>query len=73
MKRLALRAAASIVAGLVLGAAAVFAVTLVVQRDAEAAKPARDPGPSVLNAVQYGDRCIHGHCLPACWHGYCLP
>jgi hypothetical protein len=72
MKRLALRAWASIVAGLVLGAAAVFGVTLAVQQDARAAKPHRDPSP-VLNLVEYGDRCFHGHCLPNCWHGHCLP
>jgi hypothetical protein len=73
MRRLALPAAASIVAGLVLGAGAVFGVTLVVQQDARAAKPPGGPSPSVLNLVEYGDRCIHGHCLPKCWHGYCLP
>jgi Protein of unknown function (DUF2613) len=72
-KRLALRAVASIVAGLVLGAAAVFGVTLIVQQDAGAAQPQRDPSPSVPNLVEYGDRCFHGHCLPNCWHGYCLP
>jgi hypothetical protein len=73
MRRLALHAMASIVAGLVLGAVAVFGVTLVVEQDARAAKPQGDPNPSVLNLVQYGDRCVHGHCLPSCWHGHCLP
>ncbi|HYB35077.1 MAG TPA: DUF2613 domain-containing protein [Mycobacterium sp.] len=73
MRRSVLPAAASIVAGLALGAAAVMGVTLVVQQDARAVQPQHDPNPSVSNLVQYGDRCFHGHCLPNCWHGYCLP
>lgn len=48
--------AASIVVGLLLGAAAVFGVTLMVQQDSKPALPAGDPASSVLNRVEYGDR-----------------
>lgn len=72
VNRFALRAVASIVAGLALGAAAVLGVTLALQQDARAAQPQGDPNPSVSNLVEYGDRCFHGHCLPQCWHGHCL-
>jgi hypothetical protein len=72
LNRFALRAVASIVAGLALGAAAVLGVTLALQQDARAAQPQGDPNPSVSNLVEYGDRCFHGHCLPQCWHGHCL-
>lgn len=49
-------AAASIVVGLLLGAAAVFGVTLMVQQDSEPPLQAGDPASSVLNRVEYGDR-----------------
>ena len=73
MNQFALRAVASIVAGIALGAAAVLGVTLALQQDSRAAQPQGDPNPSVSNLVEYGDRCVHGHCLPQCWHGHCLP
>jgi len=49
-------AAASIVVGLLLGAAAVFGVTLMVQQDTKPPLQAGDPASSVLNRVEYGDR-----------------
>jgi hypothetical protein len=52
----ALPAAASIVVGLLLGAAAVFGVTLMVQQDSKPPVQAGDPASSVLNRVEYGDR-----------------
>jgi hypothetical protein len=54
--RFALPAAASIVVGLLLGAAAVFGVTLMIQQDTKPPLQAGDPGSSVLNRVEYGDR-----------------
>ncbi len=54
--RFVLPAAASIVVGLLLGAAAVFGVTLMVQQDTKPPLQAGDPGSSVLNRVEYGDR-----------------
>ena len=56
MDQFALPAAASIVVGLLLGAAAVFGVTLMVQTDAKPPVQAGDPASSVLNRVEYGDR-----------------
>jgi hypothetical protein len=56
-------AAASIAAGLSIGAAATVGVTLAVEDHSMA--PARGPStPSSPHLVQYGDRCINGHCLP---------
>jgi len=49
-------AAASIVVGLLLGAAAIFGVTLMVQQDTKPPLQAGDPATSVLNRVEYGDR-----------------
>lgn len=62
MRRFVLPAAASVLAGLALGAAGVFGLTFL-------AHSAATPGPayqqsSVSSRVQYGDRCFHGHCLP---------
>jgi tetrahydrodipicolinate N-succinyltransferase len=54
--RFVLPAAASIVVGLLLGAAAVFGLTLMVQQDTKPAVQAGDPASSVLNRVEYGDR-----------------
>ena len=51
-----LPAAASIVVGLLLGAAAIFGVTLMVQQDTKPPLQAGDPASSVLNRVEYGDR-----------------
>lgn len=56
MERFVLPAAASIVVGLLLGAAAIFGVTLMVQQDTKPPLQAGDPGSSVLNRVEYGDR-----------------
>jgi Protein of unknown function (DUF2613) len=58
-----LAAAASIMAGLSIGAAVTIGVTLAVQDHSVA--PAPDvPRPSAPYLVDYGDRCYHGHCLP---------
>jgi Protein of unknown function (DUF2613) len=58
-----LAVAASIAAGLSIGAAATVGVTLAVQDDSTA--PAQGPPtPSSPYLVEYGDRCYHGHCLP---------
>ena len=56
MDRFLVSAAASIVVGLLLGAAAVFGVTLMVQQDNKPPLQAGDPASSVLNRVEYGDR-----------------
>jgi hypothetical protein len=56
MDRFVVPAAASIVVGLLLGAAAIFGVTLMVQQDTKPPLPAGDPASSVLNRVEYGDR-----------------
>jgi hypothetical protein len=56
VERFALPTAASIVVGLLLGAAAVFGVTLMVQQDSKRPVQAGDPASSVLNRVEYGDR-----------------
>ena len=56
MDRLIVPAAASIVVGLLLGAAAIFGVTLMVQQDTKPPLQPGDPASSVLNRVEYGDR-----------------
>jgi hypothetical protein len=56
MQRFVVPAAASIVVGVLLGAAAVFGVTLMVQQDTKPPLNPGDPGSSVLNRVEYGDR-----------------
>ncbi|MBI3214834.1 MAG: DUF2613 domain-containing protein [Mycobacterium sp.] len=56
MTRFVVPAAASIVVGLLLGAAAVFGVTLMVQQDTKPAVTGGDPASSVLNRVEYGNR-----------------
>jgi hypothetical protein len=39
-----------------LGAAAIFGITLMIQQDTKPAVQAGDPASSVLNRVEYGDR-----------------
>ncbi|MFV0494568.1 DUF2613 domain-containing protein [Mycobacterium sp.] len=56
MNRIVAPAVASVVVGLLLGAAAVFGVTLMVQQDTKTPLPGGDPSASVLNRVEYGDR-----------------
>ena len=56
MDRFVVPAAASIIVGLLLGAAAVFGVTLMIQQDSKPPLQAGDPASSVLNRVEYGDR-----------------
>jgi hypothetical protein len=56
MQRFLVPSAASIVVGLLLGAAAVFGVTLMVEQDTKPPLQAGDPASSVLNRVEYGDR-----------------
>lgn len=56
MNRIVAPAAASVVVGLLLGAAAIFGVTLMVQQDKQPPLPGGDPSSSVLNRVEYGNR-----------------
>lgn len=56
MNRIVVPAAASVVVGLLLGAAATFGVTLMVQQDTKPPLPGGDPQSSVLNRVEYGTR-----------------
>jgi Protein of unknown function (DUF2613) len=56
MDRFIVPAAASIVVGLLLGAAAIFGVTLMIQQDTKPVVQPGDPASSVLNRVEYGDR-----------------
>jgi Protein of unknown function (DUF2613) len=56
MNRFVAPAAASVVVGLLLGAAAIFGVTLMVQQDTKPPLPGGDPQSSVLNRVEYGNR-----------------
>ncbi|BBZ65420.1 MAG: DUF2613 domain-containing protein [Mycolicibacterium insubricum] len=57
MTRFVVPAAASVVVGLLLGAASVFGVTLMVQQDTKPQITAGDPNSSgVLNRVEYGKR-----------------
>lgn len=76
MNRLMLLAMASIVVGLMAGAIVVFEVTRVAERDARSTFGQDTVQESRFNEVQYGDRCIEGHCLPevpTCVHGHCVP
>jgi hypothetical protein len=61
-----LAAAAGVVAGLMIGAAATVGVTLAVQdhgmMPAQTEPAARSP--VAPYPVNYGDRCWHGHCVP---------
>ena len=56
MDRFLVPAAASVVVGLLLGAAAIFGITLMIQQDTKPPVQAGDPASSVLNRVEYGDR-----------------
>lgn len=56
MQRFVVPAAASVVVGLLLGAASVFGVTLMVQQDTKPQITGGDPQSSVLNRVEYGNR-----------------
>src|ERR1700679_2076940 len=56
MNRFVAPAAASVVVGLLLGAAAIFGITLMVQQDTKPPLPECDPQSSVLNRVEYGTR-----------------
>lgn len=56
MERFVIPAAASLLVGLLLGAAAVFGVTLMVQQDTPPTPTAGDPQSALLNRVEYGDR-----------------
>ena len=56
MNRFVSPAAASIVVGLLLGAAAIFGITLMIQQDTKPPLPGGDPQSSVLNPVEYGNR-----------------
>jgi Protein of unknown function (DUF2613) len=60
-----LAAVASIAAGLSIGAAATVGVTLAVQ-DHSSAPVQGPPTPRNISGpylVEYGDRCLHGHCI----------
>jgi hypothetical protein len=63
MSGFTLAAAASIAAGLSIGAAAIVGVTLAVE-DHDVARAQRVRTPSAPHLVEYGDRCYQGHCLP---------
>jgi len=56
MTRFVVPAAASVVVGLLLGAAAVFGVTLMVEQNTKPPLSPGDPASSVLNRVEYGNR-----------------
>ena len=56
MDRFLVPAGASIVVGLLLGAAAVFGTTLMLEQDTKPTLQSGDPASSVLNRVEYGNR-----------------
>ncbi|HET9876011.1 MAG TPA: DUF2613 domain-containing protein [Mycobacterium sp.] len=56
MPRFLAPAAVSIVVGVLLGAAAIFGVTLMVQQDTKPQISGGDPQSSLLNRVEYGNR-----------------
>ncbi|MGH3561179.1 MAG: DUF2613 domain-containing protein [Mycobacterium sp.] len=56
MPRFVAPAVASIVVGLLLGAAAIFGITLMVQQDTKPQLAGGDPQSSLLNRVEYGNR-----------------
>ncbi|MFN8087825.1 MAG: DUF2613 domain-containing protein [Mycobacterium sp.] len=56
MTRFLVPSAASIVVGLLLGAAAVFGVTLMIEQNTKPSLSPGDPASSVLNRVEYGNR-----------------
>ncbi|HEU0192033.1 MAG TPA: DUF2613 family protein [Mycobacterium sp.] len=75
MYRLPVLAAISLLVGLLLGAAVIIGVTRAVERGAEPAFVRDGVQRPASHQVEYGDRCVHGHCVPRvprCWHGHCL-
>ncbi len=56
MTRFVVPSVASIVVGVLLGAASVFGVTLMIQQDTKPPLQPGDPASSVLNRVEYGNR-----------------
>lgn len=54
--RLLVPVGAYAVVGALLGAAAIFGITLMVQQDTKPLLPGGDPSSSVLNRVEYGNR-----------------
>ena len=56
MTRFLVPAGASVVVGLLLGAASIFGVTFMIQQDTKPPLSAGDPASSVLNRVEYGNR-----------------
>lgn len=56
MTRFVVPGVASIVVGLLLGAATVFGVTLMIEQNTKPALSPGDPASSVLNRVEYGNR-----------------
>ena len=56
MTRFLVPAGASVVVGLLLGAASIFGVTLMIQQDTKPPLSAGDPASSVLNRVEYCNR-----------------
>jgi hypothetical protein len=74
MAGFSLVSAASIAVGLSIGAAATVAVTLAVADHTVAPMQTR-PAPRSLSGpyqVDYGDRCVDGHCLPCDSKQSCL-
>jgi Protein of unknown function (DUF2613) len=63
MRGFLLPAAASVMAGLLLGAAAIVCITLLAQGVTEPTLVPANKESSVSSRVDYGDRCFHGHCL----------
>ena len=56
MNRIIAPVAASVLVGLLLGAAAIFGITLMVQQDTKPPLAGGDPQSSVLKRVEYGNR-----------------
>ena len=56
MTRFVVQSVASIVVGVLLGAASVFGATLMIQQDTKPPLQPGDPASSVLNRVEYGNR-----------------
>jgi hypothetical protein len=63
MSGFTLAAAASIAAGLSIGAVTTVGVTLAVEAH-DVARAQRALTPPVPHPVEYGDRCYQGYCLP---------
>ena len=56
MTRFVVPSVASVVVGVLLGAASVFGATLMIQQDTKPPLQPGDPVSSVLNRVEYGNR-----------------